>query len=212
MVNESVDALVQIKCLFPVSNLVILKYQVWQLFQCYPLSHRINHSQGILETYPSKILFFLFHIYLTFKFPTENYSTTLDNQYVIQQKYKARGNAWCNWIKYLKDITSIFKTFFVSIRNFSLHYWSVTDFSTLNKQFRLVVPLQKIWEPQLWWALTTTQIILICVHDQHFCGRKTLSGVCILDTIESEIKISFTVGKYDKRIKIKQHFIQLEMQ
>lgn len=62
------------------------------------------------------------------------------------------------------------------------------------------------------WALTTTQIILICVRDQHFCGRKTLSGVCILDTIESEIKISFTVGEYDKRIKIKQHFIQLEMQ
>lgn len=40
----------------------------------------------------------------------------------------------------------------------------------------------------------------------------TLSGVHILDTICSEIKISFSVGEYNNRIKIKQQFLQLEMQ
>lgn len=143
-------------------------------------------------------------IYLTFKFPTENYSAALDNQYVIQRKYKAWGNTWCNWIKYLKDRVSIFKPFFIFVatRNCSLQYWSVTDFRTLNKEFRLVVLLQKIWEPELQWALTTIQISLVYARDQHFCGRKTLSSVCILDTIWSEIKIGFSVGEYNKRIKI----------
>lgn len=101
-------------------------------------------------------------IYLTFKFPTENYSAILDNQYVIQEKYKARGNTWCNWIKYLKDTTSIFKTIFAATRNSSLQYWSVTDFRPLNKQCRLVVLLQKIWEPQLQWAVTTTEMSHLC--------------------------------------------------
>lgn len=194
--------------------MLILKHQTPRLFQCQLVSQGINHSQATFEIYPSKVLFFLFNIYLIFKFRTENYSAILDNQYVIQWKYKARGNTCCNWIKYRKDTTSILKIFlfFLATRSSSLQYWSATDFRTLNKEFELVVLLQKIREPWLQWAPTTIQISFFYARDQHFCGRKTLSGVCILDTIWSEIKISFSLGECNKRIEIKQHFIQLEMQ